>query len=85
MIIVYPQTMDFISGILTGRGEEAPLGQHMIDHHQVVLPVPPIHLVGLYPNHVIEAQPRMRRFHVGEEHPPHPRVGLSADLVCTLL
>ena len=71
-------------GILAGSGEEDPLGQQVSEHRQVVVPFAPVHLVGTHPNHVIEAQPRMRRFHVGEKHPPHSRVALPEDLASTL-
>ncbi len=39
---------------------------------------------GTHPHHGVEAQSRMRRLHVGEEHPPHPRVALAQDLAGTL-
>ena len=71
-------------GILAGRGEEDSLGQQVSEHRQVVVPFAPVHLVGTHPDHVIEAQPRMRRFHVGEKHPPHSRVALPEDLASTL-
>lgn len=32
----------------------------------------------------VKAQPCMRRFHVGEDHPPHPRVAHAEDLAGTL-
>ncbi len=48
------------------------------------MPFAPLHLVGTHPNHGVEAQSRMRRLHVGEEHPPHLRVALAEDLAGTL-
>ena len=71
-------------GILIGRGEKYPLGQQVREHRHVVVSFPPVHLVGSHPNHVVEAQPRMRRFYVGEKHPPHPRVALAEDVASTL-
>ncbi len=40
----------------------------------------PVHLVGSHPHHGVENQPLIRRFDVGEEHLPHPRVALAEDL-----
>jgi hypothetical protein len=44
------------------------------------VPFAPVHQVGSQPYHVVEAQPLIRRLHVGEEHPPHPLVALAEDL-----
>jgi len=44
------------------------------------VPFAPVHLVGTHPHHVVETQARVRRLHVGEEHPPHPGVALTEDL-----
>ncbi len=71
-------------GVLTGRGEEDPLGHKISEHRQVVVPLAPVHLVGSHPDHGVETQPLLRRLHVGEEHPPHPRVALAEDLAGTL-
>ena len=67
-------------GVLTGRSEEDPLGHKISKHRQVIVPLAPVHLVGTHPNHGVETQPLIRRLHVGEEHPPHPRVALAEDL-----
>ncbi len=71
-------------GVLTGRSKENPLGHKISKRREVIVPFVPVHLVGSHPNGVVEAQPGMRRFHVGEEHPPHPRVALAEDLSGTL-
>ncbi len=71
-------------GIPTGLDEEDPLGQQVSEHRQVVVPFAPVHLVATDPDHVAKAQPCMRRFHVGEEHSPNPRVSLVEDLANTL-
>ncbi len=71
-------------GVLTGRSKEAPLGHKISKHCQVVVPFGPVHLVGSHPHHVVEAQPGMSRFHVCEEHPPHPPVAFAEDLAGTL-
>ena len=71
-------------GVLTGRSAEDPLGHKISEHRQVIVPFAPVHLVGTHPNHGVEAQPRMCRLHVGEEHPLHPRVALAEDLAGTL-
>ena len=66
--------------VLTERGKENFLGHQVREHRQVVVPLEPVHLVGTHPNHGVETQPLIRRLHVGEEHPPHPRVALAEDL-----
>ncbi len=71
-------------GVLTGRGEEHPLGHKISEHRQVIVTSAPVHLVGSHPHHVVEAQSRMRRLPVGKEHLPHPRVALAEDLAGTL-
>jgi len=71
-------------GILTGRCKEDPLGDKISKYWHVVVPFAPVYLVGSYPYHVSGAQPGMRRFHVGEEHPAHPRVTLAEDLAGAL-
>jgi len=48
------------------------------------VPFAPVHLVCPHPNHVIEAQPHIRRFNGGEKHPPHPRIALAENLASTL-
>ena len=48
------------------------------------MPFAPFYFVGTHTNHVLKAQPPPRRLHVGEEHPPHPRVALAEDLAGTL-
>ncbi len=45
----------------------------------------PVHLVGSQPDHGVETQPINRRLHVGEKHPPHPRVALAENLAGTIL
>ena len=64
-------------GILAGRGEEDTLGRQVSEHRQIVVPFAPVHLVATNPNHVLEAQPLIRRLHVGEKHPPQPRGSLA--------
>ncbi len=71
-------------GILAGRGEENSLGHQIGKHRQVVVSLAPVHLVGTHPYHILKAQPLIRRLHVGEEHPPHPRIALTEDLTGTL-
>jgi hypothetical protein len=44
------------------------------------VPFASIHIVGSHRHHVAEIQPRMRRFHLGEEHPSHPRVAPAKEL-----
>ncbi len=53
--------------ILAGSGEEDSLGQQVSEHRQVVVPFAPVYLVGPHPDHVLEAQPLIRRLHVGEK------------------
>ena len=48
------------------------------------MPFAPVHLVGANPYNRVEAQPLIRRLHVGEELRPHPRVALAEDLAGTL-
>ncbi len=48
------------------------------------MPFAPVDLVGSHPHSVGEAEPGMRRFRVGDEHPPHPHVALAPDLAGTL-
>jgi hypothetical protein len=48
------------------------------------VPFARVHLVGFHPHHVVEAQPRMRYLHVGEEHPPHPRLALAKEPASSL-
>jgi hypothetical protein len=66
--------------ILFGRGKVYPLGYQVSGHRQLVLPFAPVYLVGSHPHrHVVEAQPRMRRLHMGEEHSRHHRVAFAKD------
>jgi hypothetical protein len=71
-------------GSFTGCGKEDPLGHMISVHRQVVVSFAPVHLVGSNPDHVVEAQLGMPRFHVGEQHPPHPRAALAEDLASPL-
>ena len=48
------------------------------------MPFAPVHLVDPHPDQVLEAQPLIRRLHLGEKYPPHPRVALPEDLASTL-
>ena len=67
-----------------GRGKQHPLGHQVGKHRQVIVSFAPAHLVGTHLHHVVEAQPRMRRLHRAQEHPPCPRVALAEDLAGTL-
>ena len=60
------------------------LGQQASQHRQIVVPFAPVDLVGPHPYHVLEAQPLIRRLHVGEEHSLHPLVAFAEDLASTL-
>ena len=71
-------------GVLTGRREENPHGHKISKHRQIIVTLAPVHLVGSHPHHGVETQLLIRRLHVGEEHPPHPRVALAEDLAGTL-
>jgi hypothetical protein len=59
-------------GILAGSGEEDPLGQQVSEHRQIVVSFAPVHLVGPHPNHVLEAQPLIRRLHGNRPAPVKP-------------
>ncbi len=65
-------------------GEEDSLGRQIGKHRQVIVSLAPVHLVGTHPYYVLEAQPFIRRLHVGEENLLHPRVALAEDLNGTL-
>ncbi len=71
-------------GVHTGRNEEEPLGDKFNKHRQVIATFVPDHLVGSILRHVVGAQPRMCRVHVGDKHSPHLHFALTQDLASTL-
>ena len=70
--------------ILPGYREKHPRGDEVGEHRQAVVAFAPDHIAASQPYHVVEAQPGMRRLHVGEKHPPHPRVVLIEILPARL-
>jgi hypothetical protein len=71
-------------GIPPGGGKQHHLGHQVGKHHQLVVLLAPVNLVGSHRHYILEAQPRVRRIQMGEDHPPYPKAAVAKDLNGTL-